>query len=587
MYDILIQNGTIVDGSGKDAYSADIAISGQRIVRIGHLDGVEAARVIDAKGKFVAPGFIDMHSHADTVILGYPKMESMLHQGITTFVGCQCGHSIAPVGKYWESSQALYGILCKISDKLYPDMYDRDYYALTEAAIPHIEAELGFSPTWNTMASFLDEVDRRGISGNIITLAGYNTLRMNIANPDEPVPLTQTHKNSLKRQINEAMEAGAFGMSTGLDYKPGVFTDTAELVEMAAELKPYEGIYFSHWRKTGQRAGTPKRQKKIDGIIEVLEIGKQDDIQVQISHISTGFDIFPSNDAFMQLSGAQRTLQIVDEYVRQGVRANFDVIPNITGGTIIAPDLVALFRPWYMLTNGIDLFVYNLKHPDYRKQLTDTILAGKFYRLNPVLNPDWDEGMQVIASRVGGLEGKTIKQIAQEHHRSSLDMIFDLIIIDPQIKVFAASYAMTMETVRTFLSHPLSSVGNDTFVFDLESTIHYDPQFPDKKPNPNTYCGFIKFLTELGMPRFEDSVRKLSGKPAEILGLTDRGLVKEGYRADLVVIDRANLRTNENLIEPRVYPDGIAYVLVNGTPVIDQGVHTGKLPGGAIRRQNR
>lgn len=587
MYDILIQNGTIVDGSGKDAYSADIAISGQRIVRIGHLDGVEAARVIDAKGKFVAPGFIDMHSHADTVILGYPKMESMLHQGITTFVGCQCGHSIAPVGKYWESSQALYGILCKISDKLYPDMYDRDYYALTEAAIPHIEAELGFSPTWNTMASFLDEVDRRGISGNIITLAGYNTLRMNIANPDEPVPLTQTHKNSLKRQINEAMEAGAFGMSTGLDYKPGVFTDTAELVEMAAELKPYEGIYFSHWRKTGQRAGTPKRQKKIDGIIEVLEIGKQDDIQVQISHISTGFDIFPSNDAFMQLSGAQRTLQIVDEYVRQGVRANFDVIPNITGGTIIAPDLVALFRPWYMLTNGIDLFVHNLKHPDYRKQLTDTILAGKFYRLNPVLNPDWDEGMQVIASRVGGLEGKTIKQIAQEHHRSSLDMIFDLIIIDPQIKVFAASYAMTMETVRTFLSHPLSSVGNDTFVFDLESTIHYDPQFPDKKPNPNTYCGFIKFLTELGMPRFEDSVRKLSGKPAEILGLTDRGLVKEGYRADLVVIDRANLRTNENLIEPRVYPDGIAYVLVNGTPVIDQGVHTGKLPGGVIRRQNR
>ena len=130
-------------------------------------------------------------------------------------------------------------------------------------------------------------------------------------------------------------------------------------------------------------------------------------------------------------------------------------------------------------------------------------------------------------------------------------------------------------------------VGNDTFVFDLKSSIRYDPKYPHKKPNPNTYCGFVKYMTEFGQPRFEDTIRKASGLPAQVLGLTDRGLVKEGFRADLILIDRENLKTNENLIEPQVYPEGIPYVLVNGQFVVDGSQLTGRLPGGVIRRQSR
>lgn len=587
MYDIIIKNALIVDGTGADAYQADVGIREERIAAIGDLSQGEAGRVLDAEGKILAPGLIDMHSHADATILGYPTMDSMLRQGITTFVGCQCGHSIAPVGKYWECNQAIYDILCDMSDKLFPDMYDRDYYTPTPETLPHIKRLFGYDADFTTFGEFLDKVDAHGLSGNMITLIGYNSIRMNCMDPDEPKTPTAEEKRAMQGLIDEAMEAGAFGISTGLDYKPGAFCTTEELTEMTSSMKRYGGIYFTHWRKTGLRTGTPKKQKKIDGIREALEIGMKNGIQVEISHLSTGFDVFPANDDFMQKAAAQRTLQVIDEYIAKGANAYFDVIPNITGGTIIAPDLIALFRPWYAYTGGIDLFVENLKHPDYRKQLSDYILAGRYFRLNPIIQPDWDESLSVIGCTNPARVGKTVKEIARERGVSSLEQVYDLMVEDPYVKVFAATHSMNKFAVQEYYNHPRAMVGNDTFVFDLKSSIRYDPKYPHKKPNPNTYCGFVKYMTEFGQPRFEDTIRKASGLPAQVLGLTDRGLVKEGFRADLILIDRENLKTNENLIEPQVYPEGIPYVLVNGQFVVDGSQLTGRLPGGVIRRQSR
>lgn len=587
MYDVILKNASVVDGSGRDAYVADVGIVGKHIVKIGDLSEAESGKTIDLSGKILAPGFIDMHSHSDTVILGYPRMESMLHQGITTFVGCQCGHSIAPVGRYWEGSQALYPLLCELSDKLFPDMYDADYYSDTDAIVPLIERDLGFSPTWKTMGAFLEEVDAQGLSGNMIVLAGYNTLRMNHSDPDTARPLLEKEKVIIKEHIRECMEAGAFGLSSGLDYKPGIFATTDELVDMVGEIQPYDGIYFSHWRKTGLRSGTPKRQSKIDGIREAIDIGDRAGVQVQLSHLSTGYDVFPTDDAPMQLAAVHRTIEVVEEYIARGSRVYYDVIPNITGGTTIAPDLVALFRPWYMYTNGIELFVCNLKHPDYRKQLSDIIRSGGYFRLNPRIAPDWARTFEVIGCKNESLIGKTIQEIADERGNDALEVTFDLMVEDPEIKVFSATFSSTEETVKAFLNHPRAAVGNDTFVFDMASTLKYDPKFPNKKPNPNTYCGFIKYLTVFGRRRIEDSIKAITSLPATILGLTDRGFVKENYRADLVVIDPCNLHTNENLIEPEDYPSGVVHVLVNGTFVLLDGKHTGALPGGSIRRQTR
>ena len=166
MYDLILKNASIVDGTGADMYTADIGIKAERIMEIGKLDGAEAAEVIDASGKLVAPGFIDMHSHADATILAFPTMDSMLRQGITTFVGCMCGHASAPIGKYWEGNQAMFDILCELSDKVFPDMYDRDYYTLTKDTIPLIKRDHHYDADWTTFAEWLDRVDAHGTSGN-------------------------------------------------------------------------------------------------------------------------------------------------------------------------------------------------------------------------------------------------------------------------------------------------------------------------------------------------------------------------------------------------------------------------------------
>lgn len=166
-------------------------------------------------------------------------------------------------------------------------------------------------------------------------------------------------------------------------------------------------------------------------------------------------------------------------------------------------------------------------------------------------------------------------------------MIFDILIEDRKTKIFRTTHSMNINRIQTYLNHPREVVGNDTFVFNLISTVGYNPESPGNKPNPNTYCGFIRYITDLGKSRIEDTINTISGKPAEIPGLRDRGLIKEGYRADLLVVDMDNSRSNENVIEPMIYPEGIKYITVNGELVIDNRIHTGALPGGVIRRGNK
>lgn len=249
------------------------------------------------------------------------------------------------------------------------------------------------APSWHTFHQWLDTVDAHGLSGNMVTVLGYSTIRMNVMGPDGARTPTEEEKAALKEHIHEAMDAGSFGMSVGLDYEPGIFSGTRELLEMSRELKADDGILFVHDANT--------------------------------------------------------------------------------------------------------------------------------------------------------------------------------------------------ESVKVFLGHPKATLGNDTFVFSTDSTVAYDPESPGNKPNPNTYCGFIKFLTELGGEDRAQMIYKLTGRPAELLHLTKRGTLAVGKQADILVIDWDHLKTNENVLDPVVYPEGIEQVLVNGTAVIRDGRHTGALPGGVIRRQDR
>lgn len=582
MFDIIIENGKIIDGTGKDLYLADIGINDGIIVKIGNLNDNKAKKLINADGKSITPGFIDMHSHGDETLLIYPNMESKIMQGITTIVGGQCGLSPAPIDKYWLSKYYEIDIL----DEVEPYVYSPEDMFPVEKIKDKLKEAFNLDVDWKTFGDFLDKVERKGISANYVPLVGHGQIRAQVMGKDYKRFATDEEIEKMKDYIKEAMESGAYGMSVGLDYAPGIYCNFEELLEIAKEIKKYDGIYSAHWRKTGLRVGTPKKQKKIDGIIETLEIGKQADIQVQLSHLSTGFDVFPSNNDFMMKSAAKATLQVIDEYLKDGVNAAFDVIPNIVGGIISIPNLSAIFMPWIKQSGSLKQFINNLKAKDYKMQLIEMINSGKFYMINPSVSPDWDEFITIIESTNEKYVNKSIKEIAETNKKSSVEMVFDLLIEDPKVKIYSITQNMHMEIVKEFLRHPQATLCTDTFAFDIESAWNSSDENPGFLPTPNTYCAMIKYIKELGMERIEDTIRKATGKTAEVLEFTDRGLLKEGYRADILIIDIDNLKTNENYIEPRVFPEGIEYVLVNGKIVVEDGNHTGELAGKVIKKRN-
>ncbi|WP_236914913.1 N-acyl-D-amino-acid deacylase family protein [Clostridium sp. Cult2] len=579
-FDIIIRNGKVIDGTGKDSYIADIGIKDGVIVKIGDLKDNNANKVINSEGKSITPGFIDMHSHGDDTLLIYPKMESKIMQGITTIVGGQCGLSPAPIDKYWITKYYEIDIL----DEIEPYIYSPERMYPIEKIKGKLKEVYGLDVNWKTFGEFLDKVEEKGISANYIPLVGHGQIRGQVMGRDCKRFATDEELKKIKEYVREAMESGAYGISVGLDYAPGIYCNFEELLEIAKEIKKYDGIYAAHWRKTGLRVGTPKKQKKIDGIIEILEIGKQADVQVQLSHLSSGFDVFPSKNDFMMKSAAKATLQVIDEYLKDGVKAAFDVIPNIVCGIILIPNLSAIFTPWIKQSGSLKQFINNLKVKDYKIQLIEMINSGKFHSINPVVSPDWDEFITIIESKNKNYINKSIKEIAEINKKSSVEIIFDLLIEDPNVKVYSISQKMNMEIVKEFLRHSQATLSTDTFALDIKGPWNSLDEKHGFAPTPNTYCAMVKYIKELGMERIEDTIRKATGKTAEVLGLNDRGFIKEGYKADVLIIDMDNLKTNENYIEPRVFPEGIEYVLVNGKIVVEEGNHTGNLAGKVIRK---
>lgn len=579
MYSVIIKNGEIIDGTGTNAYTADIAVKDDKIAKIGILNDQEAELVIDAQGRLVTPGFIDMHSHGDETLLIYPRMESKVMQGITTIVAGQCGLSPAPLDKYWLAVSYESDIL----EELNPNIFLPAYILELEDIRDKLKEEFGLTVDWQTFDEFLSKVEKQGISANYVPLVGHGQVRAQVMGRDFQRTATKDEIAKMQEYIKEAMQAGAYGVSVGLDYVPGIYADFFELLEIAKTAREYGGLYSAHWRKTGMRIGTPKKQKKIDGIIETLEIGKKTGIQVQLAHLSVGFDVFPAKDDFMMRASAERTLQVIDGYLAQGVKGAFDVVPNETAG-LMKPELITFFAGWIRLAGSIKQFIKNIHAADYRQGIIDTINRGKFYEINPVISPDWDEFITVMYSKNTQYKGKTIKEIADKKGEPSVNTIFDLLCEDPDIKIFVTNKDMQKPVVQEYLRHSEATVGTDSFVFDLKGTWKEKDGKLRYIPGSNTYCGFIKYLKEYGLDKREDTIRKATGKTAEVLGLKDRGLIKEGLKADLLVLDYENLKTNENLIDPRAYPAGIEYVLVNGRLVVMEGKHTGVLAGEVIRK---
>jgi len=585
-YDLLINNILIVDGTGKSAFKGSIGIVGDKITSLGDVKG-DAKVEIEGEGLIAMPGFIDAHSHGDWTLLWYPKSENYVMQGVTTFVAGQCGGSPAPVGEYVGIPLMLMDYLLELDPFMY---YPKPLYSI-DTVNRWMEEKFGWKITWKTMGEFFRKVEEKGISCNYAPLVGHGTIRYYVMGKDYRRKATNSEIDEMIEQIHIAMKEGCIGMSTGLDYDPDVFADEEEIDRCVAVLKEYNGIYAPHWRRTGRRRGIKlgaRLPDRIEGIKQVIRTCKKTGVKLQIAHLYGGYEVIPPGPSILYRAIGEATLKVIDEAIEEGLDVTFDVIPYSPKGNPM-PYLCSLLAPWLRILGSREKLAYWLKVKEFREEIKQAIFAGKWFirvAYNPCVNPRWAENIYVVKCKRKEYNGKSIAEIARSLNREPLETYFDIIAEDPDARGAVPDYRGTEEYVKMFFKHPAGMVGVDIAIFDDKREMKTPPY---SIPGINTYSAYPSFISryvrEMKIFTIEEAARKVSSLPAKAYNLRGRGFIKEGYYADITIIDMEKLKVNGDVIEPRRYPSGIEYVIINGEIVVEKGKHTGRMPGRVLKRK--
>jgi N-acyl-D-amino-acid deacylase len=535
--DIVIRAGTIVDGTGTPGYPGTVGIESDRlrVARAGTAEErtlleSQAGRTIVATGRVVAPGFIDLHSHSGLMILAEPLHEPKVRQGVTTEVVGVDGNSYAPFGRP-EDLQAFAVLNGGLDGR--PD-------------ISH-----GLIYDWDTVASYLARFDRR-VSLNVAYLVGNSALRIAALAWDD-VPADDRAMDRMRALLSEAMEDGAFGLSSGLDYPPGAYATTDELAELSREAARLGGFYHTHVRYgLGDRFLDPFR--------EAIEIGRRGEAPVHITHFYHRLT-FPGTPDQM--------LQLVDDARAQGQDVTFDAYPFEWASTRLL-----ILLPHWVHEGGPDRLKERLADRAIRARIREelsqrgTLFAGAGgladVRIGYLARPEH-----------AGWEGRTLGEILAETGAEPVDFMCDLLLAE-DLHVNEVTPGPHTDGIRRFLAHPIGMVGTDS-------------TFVGAKPSPRTYGSFPRilgqFVRDERLLSVEEAIRRMTSAPAARLGLTDRGRLVDGLAADVVVFDPETVRNWATYDEPRRFPDGIEHVIVNGVPVVERGRHTGATPGRALRHR--
>jgi N-acyl-D-amino-acid deacylase len=529
LFDVVIKNGYLVDGTGNPWFKADIGIKIGKVLEIGDLSSEDANRIINAKGLAVCPGFIDIHSHSEYSLLVNSKAESKIRQGVTTEVNGNCGDSPAPVE----------GITAEAAEEVKEYKLDMD---------------------WSTLGEYLDRLEKQGVALNVAQLVGHGTIRTAVMGYENRPP-TREDLNKMKDLVAQAMEDGAFGMSTGLFYTPGGFADTEEVIELCKVVAKYGGIYTSHIRGEGDPL--------IEAVAEAIEIGEKANIPVQISHHKAcGIENWGK---------VEKTLWMMEEARARGVDVTCDVYPYTACGT----DLVSLIPNWAH-EGGVDKLRERLKDPKNRERVKKEMLEGLPGWESSVKQSGWGRIKVIGWKEHKEFEGKTIAEIAELKVIDPFDLTFDLIIKKESPEL--VDLAMNEEDVCTVIKHPLSMVGSDGWALAPYGVLS------ESKTHPRSYGTYPrilrKYVREEKVLTIENAIRKMTSLPAQKLGLRDRGILREGMWADVVVFDPKRVVDEATYEEPHRYPEGIEYVIVNGEIVVDRREHTGALPGKVLCLSN-
>lgn len=523
MYDIIIKGGIVIDGSGKEKFRADLGIASDKIKKIGDLSQDRAEKYIEIWGQFVCPGFIDILNHSDSfwTLFTIPKQESLVYQGITTILGGNCGSSIAPLfkGEMLNSIQKW-------------------------ADIQEVNAN------WATMDEFLSALAKKKIGVNFGTLVGHSTLRRGILG-DEMRACGDDEIKIMERLLEESLDEGAFGLSTGLAYSHAKATDYNELVSLVEIVKKKNSLYSTHMKDEGRNL--------LASINEVLRLVRDTDVNLEISHFKVmGKDFWPN---------LRKAIYMLENINKENI--NFDCYSYTTTN----PVLYILLPTWVAEGGKKELL----------NRLRDSVIKEKIIKEMQQTSYSYEKVIIAITSADKTFLGKKIADIAANEDVSVEEAIVNVLLAS-EGKVIAFIENLSEDNVKLKLKHPMSII--------TTGGTGYNEEYRNKGflVHPKCFGGAVRFLNqyikEEKIMTWEQAIHKLTEKPAKKIGLKDRGILKEGMAADIVIFNPNELKENATFTNPFQYSQGINYVIINGQLVLSEGKHTNTLAGKVLRRKS-
>jgi N-acyl-D-amino-acid deacylase len=529
-YDIIIRNGRVIDGSGRPAYRADVAIKGDRIEAIGSLRGARAKREIDARGQVVAPGFIDMLGQSEQFVLIDPRAMSKVMMGVTTEITGE-GESIAPLND---------GILKEQED---------------------FNQRFNLTVDWRTLGEYFKRLDKQGAGVNLGTFVGATQVREYAIGYDDRPP-TAAELEQMKQLVADAMKDGALGVSTSLQYVPARFAKTDEIVELAKVAHQYGGIYITHQRSEANAID--------DSMKEVFEIARRAHIPAEIWHFKTAYK--------KNWGRMPEMLRRVAAARRSGLKITANVYPYVAGST----SLSACLPPW-ALEGGTDRMIARLKDPATRERLKKEITTDSKAWENIYLGSGGPSGIligAVVNRDLDGSQGKRLSEIASDQKKDPLDALLDFIIADHG-QTGAIFFMMKESDMLAALKSPFVSICTDSGARAIDGPLAGSKSHPR---GWGTYPRILgKYVRDEKLMPLEFAIHKMTGLPASNVGLKQRGLLREGYFADITIFDPKTVIDRATFADPNQYPVGINFVIVNGQVEVDHGPRTPAEAGRVLR----
>ena len=519
MLDLLITNGLVIDGTASPGFHAAVGVSGDAVsLHRGDVSDLEAARVIDAAGRVVCPGFIDLHSHAGLTMLGAPNHDPKVRQGVTTELVGIDGISHAPF---------------KTQDELHR-------YIWLDSGLN------GYPPMpadWLSVADFIGKFDG-SVAINVAYILGNSPVRIwGVGWNDRPA--TDAELADMRSVVREAMEEGAWGLSTGLDYPPGAYADTDELAALSEVAASMGGFYHTHTRASLLANG------HLAPWHEALDIGRRSGIPIHLTHYRQPAQGVGSHHDYLGL---------VEDARADGMDVTFDCYTYPYSGTTITIGL-----PHWAKDGGPERLMAALRDPDDRARMARELSPSR-------LKDNWLTNFTQPQNR--RYDGRLLTDIAEMRNQEPAEALFDL-LIEENLGISTVGLGTNAHTLHAFVSHPAGMIASDAILFG-------------EYPNPRTYGCFPIVLAEFVRAerhlRLPEAIRKMTSFPAQRLGLPDRGILRDGFKADIVIFNADTVKTRATREDPHHYPVGIDYVIVNGEVVIDDGENTGATPGRGLRR---